>query len=139
MAENYTILVDLERCVGCWTCGMACKMAHHLGTDDYRLSVRTQGSGGIDEPFGNFPNLRMSWMPVYSNACTLCADRLAEGERPYCEMCCPAQELYHGDMDDPQSAVAQKHDELLKRGYREFRLGAWENSRKEVLYMSAGK
>lgn len=134
-----TILVDLGRCVGCWTCGMQCKMAHHLGADDYRLSVRTLGSGGIDEPYGTFPNLRMSWMPVYSDACTLCADRLAEAERPYCEQACPAQALYHGDIDDPESAVARKYAELKGRGYREFTLPAWEHTRPEVVYLTEGK
>lgn len=136
---NYKIVVDLGRCVGCWTCGMQCKMAHHLEGDDYRLSVRTLGSGGIDEPYGTFPNLRMSWMPVYSKACTLCADRLADGERPYCEEACPADALYHGDLDDPASDASKKRTELLSRGYREVTLPAWENTRKEVVYLTEGK
>ncbi|HAM16098.1 MAG TPA: (4Fe-4S)-binding protein, partial [Eggerthellaceae bacterium] len=39
------MLVDLNRCVGCWTCSMACKMGNHLADDEYRITVRTNGSG----------------------------------------------------------------------------------------------
>lgn len=48
--SNEAILIDLDRCTGCWTCSMACKMAHHLDVDEYRVSVRTIGGGRIDEP-----------------------------------------------------------------------------------------
>ncbi|MGI6216112.1 MAG: hypothetical protein ACOYIK_00710 [Coriobacteriales bacterium] len=132
------ILVDVGRCVGCWTCGFECKMAHHLDKDDFRLSVRTIGSGGIDEPSGTFPNLKMYWMPVYSTSCTMCGDRLAEGERPYCEMSCPAQALVHGDLDDPESEISKRRKALLARGRREVELPVWENTLKNVIYLVEG-
>ena len=40
-----SILVNVNRCVGCWTCSMACKMQHQLDDDDFRIVVRTHGSG----------------------------------------------------------------------------------------------
>ena len=40
-----SILVNVNRCVGCWTCSMACKKAYGLGVDDYRMYVRTIGGG----------------------------------------------------------------------------------------------
>ncbi len=49
------MFVDIERCIGCWTCAMACKMCHDLADDEYRVTVRTNGSGaGIDRPEGPF-------------------------------------------------------------------------------------
>ena len=46
------MFVDIERCIGCWTCAMACKMCHDLADDEYRVTVRTNGSGaGIDRPY----------------------------------------------------------------------------------------
>ena len=35
-----TILVDLQRCIGCWTCSMACKVGNGLEDDDFRITVR---------------------------------------------------------------------------------------------------
>ncbi len=67
------MLVDLQRCVGCWTCAMACKVGNGLEDDDYRIIVRTNGSGaGIDRPQGTYPNLRMGWQPIYQKSCTFC-------------------------------------------------------------------
>lgn len=130
-----TILVDAERCTGCWTCAMVCHMAHHLEEGEYRLHVETIGGGGVDEPEGQFPELRMSWKPVYTKKCTLCADRLAEGQEPYCMRNCPAEALVHGDLDDPDSAVRKRYDALKAKGRRELRPQAWEDSRPEVLYL----
>lgn len=132
------ILVDLERCTGCWTCGMSCKMAHHLGTDEYRLSIRTIGGGGVDEPIGVFPDLYMSWMPIFSKKCTMCVDRKARGELPYCMMSCPSSAIIHGDFENPASSISKKRDELLSRNYREIRMPAWEDSRSSVFYYSKG-
>jgi molybdopterin-containing oxidoreductase family iron-sulfur binding subunit len=132
------ILVDLERCVGCWTCGMSCKIAHHLGVDEYRLSVRTIGSGGIDEPIGSFPDLYMSWMPTFSKKCTMCVDRKSEGKMPFCMQSCPAKAIIHGDIEDAESAISKKRIELLGRNYREIRLPAWESTRQPVYYYTKG-
>jgi Fe-S-cluster-containing dehydrogenase component len=109
-------------------------MAHHLDVDEYRLSVRTIGNGGIDEPIGVFPNLHMNWMPIFSKKCTRCADRTSQGLLPYCVLCCPSKAITQGDLDDPQSAICQKRDELVFRGYRLIRLQPWENTRDDVLY-----
>ena len=39
----YKMLVDVDRCIGCWTCAMACKVGNHLQDDEYRLEVKTHG------------------------------------------------------------------------------------------------
>jgi Fe-S-cluster-containing dehydrogenase component len=113
-------------------------MAHHLGVDEYRLSVRTIGSGGIDEPIGVFPDLHMSWMPIFSKKCTMCVDRKSEGKKSFCMMSCPARAIIHGDIDDPESSISKKRAELLGRSYREFTMPAWENTRQPVYYYTNG-
>lgn len=130
---NAKILVDLQRCTGCWTCSMACMVGNKLDDMDYRVTVRTLGSGeGIDRPAGEWPNLRMSWMPIYSQKCTKCAPRLAEGKDPYCVHNCPNRALYFGEDADAHGK------ELRERGFRIFELPAWENSKDGIVYGSKG-
>lgn len=77
----HKMLVDIDRCIGCWTCAMGCKVGNHLEDDEYRVEIKTHGSGqGIDRPEGVYPDLHMWWQPVYLPSCNFCAERMKEGE-----------------------------------------------------------
>ena len=124
-----TILVDLQRCIGCWTCSLACKVGNNLPDEEFWLTVRTQGSGeGIDRPAGTWPNLHMSWIPIWSQSCVKCPSRIAKGDKPYCVNSCPCDALTIGD-----AAVAKK-EELRDKGFRFFELPAWDKSKEDVIY-----
>lgn len=132
-----TMLVDLQRCSGCWTCACACKIGNDLPDGDWRLTVKTLGNGdGIDRPAGVWPDLHMSWMPIYSKACVFCAERLAEKEQPYCQQSCPVKAITFGDIEDEASEVSIKREELRDKGYRIFSLPAWEGTREGIMYAS---
>lgn len=128
-----TILVNLQRCTGCWTCSLACKVGNDLPDDEFWLTVRTEGSGeGIDRPSGVWPNLHMSWIPIWSKKCIRCPERLAEGEAPYCVYACPNSALKVGE------EAAAEVESLRERGFRIFELPAWENSAVNITYASKG-
>ncbi len=134
------ILVDTDRCTGCWSCSMACKVAHDLAADDWWLFIRTLGSGnGIDDPAGEWPDCNMSWQPVYTKSCTLCQDRAKEGNLPYCAYNCPTHALTYGDADDPESALSQRLAVLQERGSSIYTMPAFENTRKNVIYSANSK
>jgi Fe-S-cluster-containing dehydrogenase component len=126
------ILVNLERCVGCWSCAMACKIGNGLADDAWWATVRTLGSGeGIDRPAGVWPNLTMGWLPVWSKKCVLCAGRVAKGEQPYCVYNCPTEALLFGTEE-----VDAETTRLREAGYRIFTLPAWEDSKEGIVYAS---
>lgn len=132
MATDTRILVNLHRCTGCWTCSMACKVQNELPDEDFWVTVRTLGSGeGIDRPAGTWPDLHMSWMPVWSQKCVRCAPRLAEGHaEPFCVKCCPNGALTYGEDVDAEV------QSLRERGFRISTLPKWENSREGIVYAS---
>ena len=135
---NPTILVNLKRCTGCWTCSMACKVGNRTPEGTWWQHVRTLGDGsGIDEPGGVWPDLHMSWMPIWTRDCVMCKGCTAEGEQPYCVYNCPAKALVYGDADDPESEVSKLAASLEGRGYRLYKLPAFENTRPEVTYADA--
>ncbi len=132
-----SILVNLDRCTGCWTCSFACRIGNKLPDGTWWNTVRTLGSGeGIDRPSGTWPTLKMSWIPVYSKKCTMCAGRTAEGKDPYCVYNCPTEALYYGDLDDENSEISKKLQELNDRNFRIFSLPDWENSKEGIVYSS---
>ena len=124
-----TILVDLQRCIGCWTCSLACKVGNNLPDDEFFLTVRTLGSGeGIDRPAGTRPNLHMSWQPVWTTKCIKCAGRLAKGDKPYCVQSCPCSALSIGEVAEAKAA------ELSEKGFRFFTMPPWESTKDDVVY-----
>ena len=132
MAKDTRILVNLHRCTGYWTCSMACKVVNELPDEDFWVTVRTLGSGeGIDRPAGTWPDLHMSWMPVWSKDCVRCGKRLAEGHKePFCVKCCPNGALTYGEDVDAEV------QSLREKGFRISELPAWENSRAGIIYAS---
>ncbi len=134
-----TILINLVRCTGCWTCSLACKVGNNLADDEWWQHVRTLGSGeGIDRPAGVWPDLHMSWIPIHTPDCTLCGERTEAGQDPYCVHNCPNRAMTYGDLDDPDSLVSKGIEDLRERGFRIFKLPDWEHSRRDIIYASRG-
>ena len=77
--DNGVVRLDREVCIGCGYCVPACP-----------YEARTY-SGEVG----------------FVHKCDMCAHRLAEGLPSACVEICPAQCLYYGDLDDPQSAISQ--------------------------------
>lgn len=133
-----SILIDVNRCTGCWTCSMACKKANGLALDEYRMFIRTIGGGGIDQAGGTWPNLYLKWNPVYTRDCPNCrGDEYTSGV-PYCAFNCPTGALTWGNADDPDSAISRRREELLNRGYHLWQQPEWEATRGNVYYIEKG-
>jgi len=129
-----SILVNVNRCVGCWTCSMACKKAYGLDVDDYRMYVRTIGGGQIDTPGGKWPNLYMKWMPVYHTECLACSGNDTTNNQPFCVYNCTTEALAYGDLNDPESDISKKMEDLRQKDFRIYQLHAWEKTREGIWY-----
>ena len=82
---TYGMLVDLERCIGCHACTIACNAEHDLPAGREWNRVETEGGDGTDEPAGTYPmvgdsapgdadstdSLELSYRPI---ACQHCED-----------------------------------------------------------------
>ncbi len=86
MSKRYSIVIDLERCIGCHTCAIACKVENGIEGDSW-LHVNTIGGKGMDTASGEFPNLKMYYLP---KLCMHCA-------KPPCIDACPIEAIYRRD------------------------------------------
>jgi len=87
MAEEMGLVADLELCMGCFACQVACKQEHKLSEGRNGIEVVTLGPYEVDG------ELAMDFVPLGTDECDLCADRTAAGERPFCAQICPTQAL----------------------------------------------
>ncbi|MCI8425455.1 MAG: 4Fe-4S dicluster domain-containing protein, partial [Adlercreutzia sp.] len=51
------IVVDLDRCIGCFGCEISCKMENNVALGEYWNKVIIEG------PHGTFPDVEEYWLP----------------------------------------------------------------------------
>ncbi|HEX16142.1 MAG TPA: 4Fe-4S dicluster domain-containing protein [Deltaproteobacteria bacterium] len=73
-SRRYAMLIDLERCIGCHTCSVACKQEHQVPIGVWRTWVKVVEKG-------RFPAVSVSFLPLMCNHC----------ERPPCVTVCPVK------------------------------------------------
>ena len=91
MRAKQGLLVDLDRCYGCFTCEVACQQEHRLPADEKWIRVNTIGPHSISG------ELAMDFIPLATQDCDLCVERVAEGSQPACVSACPARALIYAD------------------------------------------
>jgi len=87
LAELYGILVDLDLCVGCYACEVACKQENNVPTGTRWIRVATIGPKKVNG------KLAMDFLPIMTEECTFCQHRLKENLLPRCVDNCPTQAL----------------------------------------------
>jgi Fe-S-cluster-containing dehydrogenase component len=94
-------------------------------------------AGGDGNPHAN-PERGVSYPVLRSRGtvekCTFCDHRLVKGLQPACVEACPAHARVAGDLDDPQSEVAQ-----LLRKHMPRTLRSELGTRSRVFYIRAYK
>ena len=83
--KHYVMVIDLERCIGCEACTVACKKENN-GVQGH-IRVNTLDAPQKDTPTGVFPDLRMIFQPSLCNHC----------EHPPCKDACPLEAITKED------------------------------------------
>ncbi|MCF6108436.1 4Fe-4S dicluster domain-containing protein [Mesorhizobium muleiense] len=65
------MVLDLDRCIGCWACAVACKQENSIGEGLWWQKVDTVGGETIDTSVGVFPDVQKYYQP---RNCFHCAD-----------------------------------------------------------------
>jgi anaerobic dimethyl sulfoxide reductase subunit B (iron-sulfur subunit) len=81
------LLVNLDRCIGCYACEVACKQEHGFGPGVTGIVMHTVGPVTLDG------ELAMDFVPQSTQYCDLCADRVSAGGQPACADICPTEAL----------------------------------------------
>ena len=89
--EQGRVEIDYDRCIGCRYNARVFNWEDPQRDGDFnwgdaRVPVRTRG---------------------VMEKCTLCKERTDAGEEPMCVVCCPTHARVFGDLDDPNSELAQ--------------------------------
>lgn len=99
-------LLDLDRCIGCWACAVACRSKNDLPDGIWWLYVETIGGEVRDTSAGQFPNVEKHYQPVIDR-CSYVAQDLGRDPVPACAAACPTAVIQIGDAARPESVVAE--------------------------------
>lgn len=87
---KYGMAVDMNRCVGCNLCSMACRVDHNLPNNVLYSNAITEGGDFFRTPSGTYPNDLT--MRFYTMACQHC-------DSPACVDVCPTGASYKREED----------------------------------------
>ena len=102
-------LVDLDRCIGCYACEIACKDENDLTSGVRRVKVTVVDVGEFNRFY--VPVFEMNKRGV--DACTLCLQLQAESRRPACVHNCLTNALYFGDVVEIEAMAQGMEGEKL--------------------------
>ena len=87
MAELCGIIADLDLCVGCYACEVACKQENDVPINTRWVRVVPVGPESVNG------KLWIDFIPVMTDGCTFCEHRLKENLEPRCVANCPTEAL----------------------------------------------
>lgn len=97
---RYGFAIDTNRCIGCHTCSVACRIENNLPQGIWWNRALTVGGEDMDTPEGVFPHVKMSYLTL---ACQHC-------DNPACVKVCPVGATYQ----DPETGVVrQDYDKCI--------------------------
>ncbi|WP_024441432.1 4Fe-4S dicluster domain-containing protein [Mycobacterium sp. UM_WGJ] len=108
--EFGTVVVQADVCNGCGNCVPACP----FGVIERRTDGTAAPKTGRDPT--PVPNTGVA------QKCTLCYDRLVDGQTPACAQTCPTESIRFGDHDDLVQRARQRVAQLHAQGRTEARL-----------------
>ncbi len=93
MIKEFGIVVDLDRCTGCFACEVACSQENNLPPGKQWIQVHTLG------PVEDRGGLHTEYFPLMFDDCTICSHRILRGSNPFCVDSCPVKALTCGTAD----------------------------------------
>jgi Fe-S-cluster-containing dehydrogenase component len=89
VTEYDAIFENLDRCIGCYACEVACRKQNDLPENQSWIRIHEIGPDMIDD------RLSMEFIVSITDHCTLCTPRLKDGLKPFCVSVCPTKALIY--------------------------------------------
>ena len=89
------LLVDYKYCTGCHTCEVACQKLKGLDPDKWGIKLTQIGPDEIEPRKWQY-----EFMPVPTDRCDRCEDRLSKGKQALCVQSCQAGCMHIGPLEE---------------------------------------
>ncbi len=105
--SDYAMLIDYKYCTGCHVCEVSCRNTHNIPLDEWGIKINEMGPVKMNGKW------LWDYVPVPSDLCDLCEDRVAEGKKPTCMLHCLASCMELVKLDEVGKALAEKGKKVV--------------------------
>jgi Fe-S-cluster-containing dehydrogenase component len=102
------ILIDYEFCSNCHTCEVSCKEELGIPEGKWGIRVFEVGPWKIDDD-----RWQLTYVPVPTDLCDLCEDRVAKGKLPACVHNCYTGVMEYGPVEELAKKLTDKGRQVL--------------------------
>ncbi len=105
---TYGLLIDYEYCTGCQSCEVTCKEEHDYPVGMWGIRVFDDGPWEKEEGAYNWNKI-----PVPTDLCDLCSERVGFGKEPLCVHHCLANVITYGLVEDLVKKMEENRKHVL--------------------------
>jgi len=99
---DYGLLIDYEWCTGCHSCEVACNQMNNFGEGRYGIKVFELKQKLSDK------EMMIDYIPVPTEICNLCLERVDKAQKPACVHSCPADVIKFGPIEYLSKLMVKK-------------------------------
>lgn len=105
LSEEWVLLADIDTCVGCYTCEVACLQEH--GQKSIKVKVWNLEKDSRGECV-------MECIPQTTKSCDLCWGRIKVGKEPACVRSCPTKALKVGKVENLLTDLKKNRVQIIR-------------------------
>lgn len=103
------LLIDYKWCTGCHTCEIACQQVHDMAPkkllEKGRIGIKPYEIGPYEISEDRY---QYEFIPVPTQLCDLCAERVEHGKQPSCVKHCQAGCMHYGPVEELAKKMTSK-------------------------------
>lgn len=104
------LLIDYEYCCGCHSCEVACQKEHGFAPGVWGIKVTQVGPHKYEELGGT---VIFDYVPVPTDLCDLCAERVGAGKLPTCVKHCQTGCMAYGTLEELLPLMEKKNHQTV--------------------------
>ena len=111
----YALLIDYEYCTGCRSCEVSCKQEHDFPVGRWGIRLYEDGPWKKDDLSDEGRSYNWNQIPVPTDLCDGCAERLSRGREPVCVHNCLGACMQFGTVEEMAEEFAKKDKQVMWR------------------------
>ena len=105
--SKYAMLIEYKYCTGCHACEVSCRNTHNIPLNEWGIKINEMGPVKMQDKW------LWDYVPVPSDLCDLCEERVEQGKQPSCMLHCLANCMELVPVEEVSAALSKKGNKTV--------------------------